>query len=206
MTVIENALDDLFLLYDNGTDVGYNKSLSQSSSASSSSSSSSTSSDIPLNSSATGVSSRDYVYNLPGASLFIYGLPIVIVVGTVGNALTVVVLMRKRMRTTTVHFYLVVLACADTSSLYAGGLKAWVRTVFDAELLHISDPGCKILTFLILLSRDMAAWLLVLIAMDRYMLFLPKPRAGADPENSKARGEGETFYNLLRKSANFTHF
>lgn len=105
--------------------------------------------------------------DFPGVNLLIYGLPFVIVIGTVGNALTLLVLIRKRMRTTTVHFYLVVLACADTSVLYLSALKTWVRTVAGADLLHVSDAGCRTLTFLYYVSTDVAAWLLVLIAIDR---------------------------------------
>ena len=61
--------------------------------------------------------------------LAIYVMPIIIAVGTVGNVTSLVVLLRRRMRRTSVYLYLTVLALADVSVLYVSAFKTWIRLV-----------------------------------------------------------------------------
>jgi nitrate reductase NapE component len=86
------------------------------------------------------------------AFITMYLFPVVIFVGTIGNILSLLTLTRRRMRTSSVYVYLAVLACVDTSALYLSAFKTWLRFVSGFELLHISDAGCKIITFLFLVS------------------------------------------------------
>jgi len=76
-----------------------------------------------------------------------YLLPVIIGVGTVGNLLSIAVLLRSRMRSTSVYFYLTILACADTAVLYVSGFKTWIRIMGGFELLHVSDMACKVRYF-----------------------------------------------------------
>ena len=69
-----------------------------------------------------------------GMAIITHILPVVIVLGTVGNMLSFIVLMRKRMRYTSVYFYLAMLACADTVVLYSSGFKTWIRIVSGKPL------------------------------------------------------------------------
>ena len=64
-----------------------------------------------------------------GVAIVRHVLPIVIALGTMGNILSFFVLMRKRMRYTSVYFYLAMLSCADTVILYLSGFKTWIRLV-----------------------------------------------------------------------------
>jgi len=61
--------------------------------------------------------------------LAVYVMPVIIVVGTVGNLTSLAVLMRRRMRRTSVYLYLTVLALADVSVLYVSAFKTWIRLV-----------------------------------------------------------------------------
>ena len=58
-----------------------------------------------------------------------YLLPLIIAVGTVGNLLSLAVLLRRRMRRTSVYLYLIALAVADLSVLYLMAFKTWIRLV-----------------------------------------------------------------------------
>ncbi len=101
-----------------------------------------------------------------------YGFISVICLGTIGNFLSFIVLMRKRMRRTSINFYLACLACADTVVLYTSGFKTWLRVVTGFEMLHLSDVSCKTTTFLFMLALHVSAWLVVLVTCDRFIVVL----------------------------------
>jgi len=61
--------------------------------------------------------------------LAVYIMPVIIAVGTVGNLTSLAVLLRRRMRRTSVYLYLTVLALADVSVLYVSAFKTWIRLV-----------------------------------------------------------------------------
>ena len=86
------------------------------------------SSDLPRRVSELILVSQRVEYRV-GVSIIRHVLPVVIGLGTVGNVLSFLVLMRKRMRNTSVYFYLAMLACADTVVLYSSGFKTWIRLV-----------------------------------------------------------------------------
>jgi len=61
--------------------------------------------------------------------LAVYIMPVIIAVGTVGNLTSLAVLLRRRMRRTSVYLYLTVLALVDVSVLYISAFKTWIRLV-----------------------------------------------------------------------------
>ncbi len=99
-----------------------------------------------------------------------YVFPAVILVGTVGNVLSFMVLVRRRVRDTSVYTYLAALACADNVVLYLSAFKTWIRAVFKWELLHVSDVGCRIIMWIFLVSIHMSAWLVVAMTTDRFLV------------------------------------
>ena len=99
-----------------------------------------------------------------------YVLPVVIFGGTIGNILSFAVMVRKKMRNTSVYFYLAILACWDTCVLYLSGFKTWIRVITNFELLHISNFGCKSIMFLFMVSLHMCAWLVVAMTTDRFVV------------------------------------
>jgi len=64
--------------------------------------------------------------------LAVYVMPVIVAVGTVGNLTSLAVLMRRRMRRTSVYLYLTALALADVSVLYVSAFKTWIRLVRHA--------------------------------------------------------------------------
>lgn len=113
--------------------------------------------------------------------------PVVIFVGTVGNILSIAVLIRARMRTTSVYFYLMVLSFADLCVLYVSGFKTWIRGVTGYELLTASRFACKTTMFLVLFSQHFSAWLVVLTTVDRFIAVWFPFRASVWCSVSRAR-------------------
>jgi len=69
--------------------------------------------------------------------LAVYIMPVIIAVGTVGNLTSLAVLLRRRMRHTSVYLYLTALAVADVSVLYVSAFKTWIRLVRDCTCVYI---------------------------------------------------------------------
>lgn len=119
-------------------------------------------SDLELN-------STNFVETAVDRVLLKWTLPAIIFVGTVGNIMSIAVLIRSHMRSTSVYFYLTVLSFADLCVLYVSGFKTWIRLVTDFELLHVSNIVCKTTFFLLLFSLNFSAWLIVLTTVDRFI-------------------------------------
>jgi len=73
------------------------------------------------------------------------------------------------MRGKSVYLFLLLLSIADTTVLYVSAFKTWIRVVTGFELLNVSTASCRIVTFLTLLSQHMAAWIVVLVTIDRFV-------------------------------------
>lgn len=95
--------------------------------------------------------------------------PIMIIGGTFGNILTIIVLLRRNMRELTTMFYLTVLAFSDIFVLYTGFLRLWIQYVFEFDVRDLSIVGCKIHTFLVYVSTDFTSWLMTAVTIDRYI-------------------------------------
>ncbi len=112
---------------------------------------------------------EDFPENVAAMILVKYIWPVIIFAGTIGNIMTFMVLIQRRMRRTPVYFYLAMLACADTSVLYLSGFKTWLRVLTGIEILHLSNFMCKVCTFFFLQSLHLSALFIVAITMDRFL-------------------------------------
>ena len=98
-----------------------------------------------------------------------YVLPVIVAFGTAGNVLSAAVLVHRRLCCGSIDMYRVALAVVDTTVLYVSAFKTWIRAVTGVEWLHASDAACRCLTFVLLTALHLSAWLIVLIAVDRFM-------------------------------------
>jgi len=98
-----------------------------------------------------------------------YALPLIVALGTLGNCVSALVLVRRRLSGGSIDVYRVALAAADTTVLYVSAFKTWVRVVTGVEWLHASDAACRSLTFVLLVALHLSAWLIVLLAVDRFV-------------------------------------
>ena len=109
--------------------------------------------------------------------------PIFLVLGTLGNLLTIVVLMRSKSRLSSTALYLSALAVSDLLVLWLGLLRQWLIYMFDIDVRHLSEAGCKIHIFLVYFATQCSSWLLVAVTSERFIgVWLPhKVKQGCTP-------------------------
>ena len=115
----------------------------------------------------TGENLTDYLQYKIADYIWIYVSPVLLLVGTFGNILSILVLLRKSMRSSTTMFYLTALSFGDLFTLYTGLLRYWIAAFKDVDVRNESDAGCKIHTFLVYFSLDFTVWILVAVTLDR---------------------------------------
>ena len=93
--------------------------------------------------------------------------PILILFGTIGNILSIVILTRKAIKVSTTALYLSFLAVSDLIVLYTGLLRQWLIYLFDYDVRHISEATCKIHIWLLYTSLDFSAWIVMVVTMER---------------------------------------
>ncbi|XP_074650174.1 thyrotropin-releasing hormone receptor-like [Tubulanus polymorphus] len=101
--------------------------------------------------------------------IYVYGLPIIIIIGTIGNTISLIVLCQRTMRQTGTYFYMAILAVADTAVLYLNGLRKWIYFLTGFDLNQVSDAGCKTMSFVNYWTFDFATWILVAMTVDRFL-------------------------------------
>ncbi|KAH3848485.1 G-protein coupled receptor daf-37-like [Dreissena polymorpha] len=103
------------------------------------------------------------------ASILIWKIvpPILILLGTIGNSLSILVLTRRSIRVSTTALVLTVLACSDLLVLYSGPLRQWLVFLFKTDVRHVSEAGCKINMWLVYSSLDFSAWILIIVTLER---------------------------------------
>ena len=107
-------------------------------------------------------------------SVWLYCSPILIVLGTIGNILSFVVMLRKNIRESTTSLYLSVLAIVDTAVLYTGLLMNFVIKVSDYYIFDCSQFACKFGRFTIYGLQQFDSWVLVNVTLERVCaVFLP---------------------------------
>ncbi|XP_067667131.1 probable G-protein coupled receptor 139 [Haliotis asinina] len=120
-------------------------------------------------------------------SLIQWVFPFLILLGTIGNGLSLTIMCQREMRQTSTCFYLAVLAIADTTVLYISAFKTWLRTVSGFELLHVSQASCKITMFLAYFSTHFSAWIIVAVTVERFLAVWFPLKAGTMCSVSRAK-------------------
>ena len=111
----------------------------------------------------------DYHSPIFGFLITKYLIPVLLIVGTVGNLLSVAVLWRHGLKKSSTVFYLFVLSIADLVSSFVGMPFLYLADVFYIAPRDHSDFFCKVQTFLTYASTHFVAWLLVAVTIDRFM-------------------------------------
>ncbi|KAK3594349.1 hypothetical protein CHS0354_019258 [Potamilus streckersoni] len=93
--------------------------------------------------------------------------PILISFGTVGNILSIIVLTRRSIRSSTTALYLTVLAFSDLVVLYTGLLRQWLNFLWQEDVRNISELSCKIHLWFVYISLDFSAWILIAVTLER---------------------------------------
>ena len=71
-------------------------------------------------------------------------LPIITMVGVVGNSLSVVIMNRPRMRSSSVAVFVTGLAITDSLTLILDFINNWVESVTGTSIVNVSRVFCSI--------------------------------------------------------------
>jgi hypothetical protein len=95
--------------------------------------------------------------------------PILIVIGTIGNILSCVILLRRQMARISTYVYLGALAIVDTFVLYMGLFRIWIGEVANFNIMSKHDAICKIFMLLGYSASDFSVWIIVAVTVERYI-------------------------------------
>ena len=112
---------------------------------------------------------ESYDYRKVARYIWSYGGPFLAVLGITGNILSAIVMLRKSLRHNTSSVYLLVLACLDTIMLLFMLGKMWISAVWDFDITALSIVGCSIFYIVIRFGVYYEAWVLVLVAIERFV-------------------------------------
>ena len=76
--------------------------------------------------------------------LLLYIPPILVILGTFGNILSFIILMRRSMRNFSTYVYLAVLSITDTLILFTGLLPLWISELTSVVIRAQSDWMCTL--------------------------------------------------------------
>ncbi|KAH9515516.1 hypothetical protein Btru_011303 [Bulinus truncatus] len=122
-----------------------------------------------------------------GAMLYLYVSPVLLILGTLGNLFSFIILRRKQMLKVSSYLYLATLAVVDTVVLYCGLLRHWIREMADVDLQDTSDGACKFIVTMSYVSSDLSAWLITAVTVERYIVVCYPFRASSMCNVSRAK-------------------
>ena len=108
--------------------------------------------------------------------LFLYGIPILVGLGSLGNVLCIVTMCSDRFRSTSMAFLLTALSLADLTALYTAPIHRWLIVISKFDVRVLSVASCKIHFFLSYYTVHLSAWTLVLITLERLVSVLAPTR------------------------------
>ncbi|KAH3828887.1 apelin receptor-like [Dreissena polymorpha] len=91
--------------------------------------------------------------------------PVLFVLGTFGNLLSIYVLNRSDKTSTLIN--LSALAVCDLFALYSGLGREWIIHVFKYDIRDFSDVFCKLHFYSVTFSLQFSSWILVAITIER---------------------------------------
>ena len=101
--------------------------------------------------------------------LFLYISPVIILFGTLGNILSLVVLQSRHYKSTPTTIALSALALADIAVLNTGPLRQWIKLVSGINVRLFGNISCKIHFGFTYLSRSLSGNILALTSLERVL-------------------------------------
>lgn len=94
---------------------------------------------------------------------------LLIILGTIGNLLTIYICLRRRLRSYTTFIFISFMCFCDSISLYVWCLDHFLEPYFGLTIEQISPISCRIGYFVQFFSLQSSSWLLVMSSLDRYL-------------------------------------
>ena len=104
--------------------------------------------------------------------IWAYLLPTIVLVGTVGNLLTLAVLNSKHIKPSAINVALAFLAVSDLAVLLIAAMHQWIRTVWEFDIRNLTNTGCKLHLTLSLFVMGLSPNILALTTLERVLSVL----------------------------------
>ena len=108
-----------------------------------------------------------YIY--VSSHIMTYAVPVMTIVGIVGNTLSAIVMLMARQRRHTTSLYILVLSALDTAFLLTVPTKIWIEALWNINIQVISSSGCKLHNFIVFFLAQLEAWVLVFVSIERFI-------------------------------------
>jgi hypothetical protein len=104
--------------------------------------------------------------------LSIYAL-VLIIIGTLGNILTIIVLLRRHLRRFATVRYLVVVSICDLISLYGWNLNNFYKFNISIRNTNIEDLSlihCRLISFMTFVALQLSSWCLTAVSLGKILV------------------------------------
>ena len=128
-----------------------------------------TSGDLTTTEEAVGIDIYSYLEMKVHDFLFLYISPVIILFGTLGNILSLVVLQSRHYKSSPTSIALSALALTDIGFLTTGPLRHWIRLVSGIDVRLFANISCKINFGLTYLTHCLSVNILGLTTFERFL-------------------------------------
>ena len=94
-------------------------------------------------------------------------MPSLLILGLIGNGLSIIIFSQPSMRKYTTFRYLTFISILDLGSLYTGCGPMVLQVYFDLDIRVINQVSCKITSFIVYFFTHSSSMLLALMSVDR---------------------------------------
>ncbi|GFR73061.1 FMRFamide receptor-like, partial [Elysia marginata] len=137
--------------------------------------------------------------------LVLYFSPVLLLLGTLGNLFSFIVLRRKPLVKVSSYIYLASLALIDTVVLYIGLLRVWLAELTGVDFQDSGDWICKLSVVLGYVASDLSVWLIIAVTVERYIVVCFPFKASAMCNTNRAK-KVIAFLTCLMLAINFHFF
>ena len=102
--------------------------------------------------------------------LSIYAL-LLVIIGTIGNLLTIVVLVRRNLRRFVTVRYLILVSLCDLISLYGWNLNNFYKFNVSSSNSNIEDLSlvhCRLISFVTFVTLQLSSWCLTAVSLGKF--------------------------------------
>ncbi|UJR32913.1 hypothetical protein I4U23_020374 [Adineta vaga] len=115
--------------------------------------------------------STDYpsFYRIVIRLLSFYAL-ILVVIGTLGNLLTIIILCRRNLRRFVTMRYLIAVSVCDIISLYGWNLNNFYKFTISSNYKNLEEKSlvhCRVMSYLTFVGLQLSSWCLTAVSLDR---------------------------------------
>lgn len=129
---------------------------------------------LNLNGTFVNISSYNSLHRFVIRCLSIYAL-ILVIIGTLGNLLTIIILCRRNLRRYVTMRYLIAVSITDLISLYGWNLNNFYKFTISSKqnnLEELSLIHCRVISYVSFVGLQLSSWCLAAVSLGKDFVFL----------------------------------